>query len=89
MLAYPNELASGTPHLTRLLHMGPRGLPLMLPFASITFISLTSYSFSVAAARVECCDVRGTVLSAMVLIWAIRLGTFLFIRVRAAGNDGR
>lgn len=32
---------------------------------------------------------RGTLATAMVLVWAVRLGTFLFTRVRKAGHDRR
>nr|WP_237462901.1 DUF1295 domain-containing protein [Leucobacter chromiireducens] len=34
-------------------------------------------------------DLRGLVLAAMVIIWAARLGSFLFLRVRRAGEDDR
>lgn len=34
-------------------------------------------------------DARGWVLAAMVTVWALRLGTFLFMRVRRTGGDDR
>ena len=34
-------------------------------------------------------DARGLVLSMMIAIWAIRLGSFLFMRVKKAGQDSR
>ncbi len=34
-------------------------------------------------------DLRTILLSVMILVWALRLGTFLFARVRNAGKDGR
>ncbi len=34
-------------------------------------------------------DARTVILAVMIWIWAFRLGTFLFKRVRAAGKDGR
>lgn len=34
-------------------------------------------------------DPRGGLLAALVLIWAARLGSFLFMRVRRDGSDGR
>lgn len=34
-------------------------------------------------------DARTVILAAMILVWAVRLGVFLFRRVRSAGKDGR
>ncbi len=34
-------------------------------------------------------DTRGVVLCLLIAVWAIRLGSFLFIRVKRAGGDGR
>ncbi|MEQ8315569.1 MAG: DUF1295 domain-containing protein [Gammaproteobacteria bacterium] len=34
-------------------------------------------------------DTRAQLLSLMVAVWAARLGTFLFVRVKKAGKDGR
>jgi steroid 5-alpha reductase family enzyme len=52
---------------------------------SITYLTVTLVAvlFSRAA------DARAYLLAALVAVWAIRLGTFLFQRVRAAGEDRR
>ncbi|MEQ8861021.1 MAG: DUF1295 domain-containing protein [Pseudomonadales bacterium] len=34
-------------------------------------------------------DARGVVLGVMVIVWALRLGSFLFLRVRRSGRDAR
>ena len=34
-------------------------------------------------------DPRDLIIGAMIVIWAIRLGTFLFMRVKQDGKDGR
>lgn len=52
---------------------------------SLTYISLSVYSFSQAKSK----DTRQTVLTVMVLVWAVRLGTFLFSRIHKAGKDSR
>jgi steroid 5-alpha reductase family enzyme len=52
---------------------------------SITYISVTVLAV-LFSARV---DGRSIILLALVVIWAVRLGTFLFRRVRKAGKDGR
>jgi steroid 5-alpha reductase family enzyme len=51
---------------------------------SITYllVTLTAVYFSGA-------DGRSILLSALVMIWALRLGTFLFRRIHKAGKDGR
>lgn len=51
---------------------------------SITYLGLVGLAL-VAGDR----DVRSVLLAAVVSLWAIRLGTFLFRRVRRAGKDGR
>ena len=43
----------------------------------------------VALALSEDLDARALIAGAMVVVWALRLGTFLFIRVKKAGKDGR
>ncbi len=52
---------------------------------SITYISVmiiaTTFSSKI--------DARSTLLLVLVIIWAIRLGSFLFSRIRKAGKDGR
>ncbi len=52
---------------------------------SLTYISVTIIAviFSKGA------DFRSILLAALVVIWAIRLGTFLFGRIRKAGKDDR
>ena len=43
----------------------------------------------VAALLADDLDTRSIVVTAMVVIWALRLGSFLFRRVKRAGRDGR
>ena len=52
---------------------------------SITYISIIIVAFVFGNDM----DVRTILLSALVLIWAIRLGTFLFRRIQKAGKDDR
>lgn len=52
---------------------------------SLTYITMTS----LASALSFPLDVRTALLTALVIVWAARLGTFLFRRVRKAGKDGR
>jgi steroid 5-alpha reductase family enzyme len=52
---------------------------------SITYISVVTIAFVFSKAM----DVRTILLSALVVIWAIRLGTFLFRRIHKAGKDDR
>lgn len=52
---------------------------------SITYISV----ISIAALFSTGLDTRSILLWALVVIWAIRLGTFLFRRIRKAGKDDR
>jgi steroid 5-alpha reductase family enzyme len=52
---------------------------------SLTYITL----IVVAAALSDDLDARSVVVAVMVLVWALRLGTFLFRRVRRDGRDGR
>lgn len=63
-------------------------------FQTEHFFDLTgsiSYIATVALAylAVPDMDLRGQLLCLMIAIWAARLGSFLFIRVRKAGKDGR
>jgi steroid 5-alpha reductase family enzyme len=52
---------------------------------SITYISIITIAlFSSTGA-----DARSMLLAALVVIWAIRLGTFLFGRIKKAGKDDR
>jgi steroid 5-alpha reductase family enzyme len=52
---------------------------------SITYITV----ISIAAILSSGVDARSIVLLALVVIWAVRLGTFLFRRIRKAGKDDR
>jgi steroid 5-alpha reductase family enzyme len=52
---------------------------------SITYISVTV----IAVLLSPVVDGRSLLLLALVVIWAVRLGTFLFRRVRKAGKDAR
>ena len=52
---------------------------------SITYISVISIAITFSAGV----DVRSLLLSALVVIWAIRLGSFLFGRIKKAGKDDR
>ncbi len=52
---------------------------------SLTYISVTV--FALLASRSA--DVRSVVLTLLVLVWASRLGTFLFRRIRSEGSDSR
>jgi len=52
--------------------------------------SLTFIAVSIALALLDPAqDARGWILAAMVVVWAARLGSFLFARVHRAGTDGR
>ena len=52
---------------------------------SFTYVSVTAISISLSPTP----GVRSWMLLALVLIWAARLGSFLYRRVRRAGKDGR
>lgn len=52
---------------------------------SLTYISITLLVFFLNPQK----DARALLLLALVLLWAIRLGTFLFRRIRKAGKDDR
>lgn len=52
---------------------------------SLTYISVTLLAVFLAAKE----DMRSIVLTAMVLIWALRLGSFLFTRILQDGSDHR
>ncbi len=52
---------------------------------SATYIS----AVLLAAFLTETLDARSLLLAALILVWAGRLGTFLFARVRREGKDGR
>ncbi|MHB1020445.1 MAG: DUF1295 domain-containing protein [Coriobacteriia bacterium] len=52
---------------------------------SLTYISMTI----LAAALASPLDARSALLVGLVMVWAARLGTFLFRRVRKSGKDSR
>ena len=55
---------------------------------SLTYISVITVAVCYSRYSVEL-DVRSILLAALVGIWAIRLGAFLFGRIRKAGKDDR
>jgi steroid 5-alpha reductase family enzyme len=52
---------------------------------SATYVTVTA----VALLLSRDLDARALIVGGMVMVWALRLGTFLFRRVRQAGKDGR
>jgi steroid 5-alpha reductase family enzyme len=52
---------------------------------SITYLTVTA----VALVLSDNLDARAVIVAAMVAVWALRLGSFLFRRVRRDGRDGR
>ncbi len=52
---------------------------------SLTYQGVAVLGFVLASER----DARTAILTLMILVWAMRLGYFLFQRVRAAGRDSR
>jgi len=52
---------------------------------SFTYISLTVLALALSSNL----DARSIIIGALVLVWAGRLGSFLFRRVKKAGKDGR
>ncbi len=52
---------------------------------SITYISVTIIAVLFAGRF----DLRSVIITIMVIVWAIRLGSFLFMRIRKVGKDGR
>lgn len=52
---------------------------------SLTYISVTLVAVALSAAT----DARSILLAALVVIWAARLGSFLFGRIKKAGKDDR
>ncbi len=51
----------------------------------LTYITVTA----VAVVMSGPLDLRSTIVAAMVMFWAIRLASFLFLRISRAGKDGR
>lgn len=52
---------------------------------SITYLTVVA----VALLLSDDLDARAVIVGAMVALWALRLGSFLFLRVRRVGRDGR
>lgn len=52
---------------------------------SLTYITVTALALLLSRAT----DVRSLLMAALVIVWALRLGTFLFRRIRKAGRDDR
>jgi len=53
---------------------------------AITYLATTGLAAYAAIQSFGSLDMRGAVIAAMVAIWCIRLGTFLFIRIHAMGG---
>jgi steroid 5-alpha reductase family enzyme len=52
---------------------------------SVTYVFIAALAVALGPAR----DLRSLVLLVLVVAWALRLGTFLFLRIRKAGEDRR
>lgn len=52
---------------------------------SVTYVGLTLAAFFLSPNP----DARAMLLTALVVVWALRLGTFLFTRIQKAGKDDR
>jgi steroid 5-alpha reductase family enzyme len=52
---------------------------------SLTYIGVTVFAWAAGGKN----DPRTWILAALVIVWAVRLGTFLFHRIRKAGRDDR
>lgn len=52
---------------------------------SLTYLTVTAAAMALSSPT----DERSALLAALIGVWAARLGTFLFRRVRAEGRDGR
>lgn len=52
---------------------------------TLTYLSVTTFALVLSGRT----DVRSVLLAALVMIWAIRLGTFLFRRIQQSGKDDR
>lgn len=55
---------------------------------SITYISVVGVALCYSRYSIDL-DTRSILLAALVIIWALRLGTFLFGRIQKAGKDDR
>lgn len=52
---------------------------------SITYLTIMIVACALSAPL----DIRAIIIAAMVVIWALRLGSFLFLRIKADGHDQR
>lgn len=52
---------------------------------SLTYITVTALIFFLSPVR----DLRSILIMIFLMIWALRLGTFLFTRIQKSGKDGR
>jgi len=52
---------------------------------SFTYLSVLLFALSLSSAR----DPRSLLLAVLIAVWAMRLGSFLFLRIRAVGEDSR
>lgn len=52
---------------------------------SLTYLTVTSLALALSKSL----EARSILLAALVIVWALRLGTFLFSRIRKAGRDDR
>lgn len=52
---------------------------------SITYLTVVGLALFLSPGR----DIRSWVLGGLITVWAVRLGSFLFLRIRAAGEDRR
>ena len=55
---------------------------------SLTYITVTGVAVCYSRYSVDL-DARSILLAALVILWALRLGTFLFSRIQKAGKDDR
>ena len=53
---------------------------------AVTYLTTTALAVYAAISATGSLDLRGWVIAAMVAVWCIRLGTFLFIRIHAMGG---
>jgi len=52
---------------------------------SLSFLTVTTLAIVLGSAG----DMRSLLLAGMIVLWALRLGSFLFLRIHAAGEDRR
>lgn len=84
-------IAFGVQYIVFVIYAWPQHSEKFYDFTGmITFLLITIYSFiSYASQHPDDINVRNCILSAMVCVWTIRLGTFLFERIRHEGKDKR